>query len=70
MTDQSASQQAAPAVGIGRNKASLAIIALAVVLLACIGVSAAVIFTLIDKVPWHHLWDLILPAKLLPAIWF
>lgn len=44
-------------VGGPRNTAPyVAIIAAAVVGLACIGASTAVMFVLLDEVPWHHVW--------------
>lgn len=46
-----------------RNRvAYAAIIAVAVALLACIAAFSAIAFVLIDKVPWHHLWEYLLQS--------
>ena len=42
----------------------LAIVAAAIVALSCIAVCTAVAFVLIDKVPWHHLWEHLLQTAL------
>jgi hypothetical protein len=54
---QSTQAHTDPAKGRRNTAPYVAIIAAAVVALACIGVSTAVMFVLIDEVPWHHLWE-------------
>ena len=61
---QSTQAHADPAKRRRNATAYVAIIAAAVVALACIGVSTAVTFVLIDEVPWHHLWDHLLSNAL------
>ena len=61
---QSTQAHTAPIVGRRNTAPYVAIIAAAVVGLACIGASAAVMFVLIDEVPWHHLWEHLLSNAL------